>query len=297
MSAEHKVVAAAGSTGRFPRWKLVVAESIALGLAILLFSAVSGNARAESAAQSDEQGNLVARRPQARSEQERADFNAAYALTGAGTEEAAAIDFANRYPTSELRRYLYSSAMLQYQRENNPAKMLAMGERVLALDPDNPLALVLTATALADSLVDRDRDREKKISAIKHNAARAIQAAEAGYSDNATGGAPVYKTTLQSMAYSALGIMKLKTGDDAGAEKDLTIATALAKIRPDGYAWYHLALAQDHRKKYAAALSSVEQALQLASSDPELQKLAEVEHERLAGLAKGPRNASPSEPQ
>ncbi|HXA85970.1 MAG TPA: hypothetical protein VNZ47_12885 [Candidatus Dormibacteraeota bacterium] len=274
-----------------------MAKSVLPGVAVLFFSAASGNALEQSTAQSEEEGNSVVSRPQARSEQERADFNTAYALTGAATEEAAAIDFANRYPTSELRRYLYSSAMLQYQRENNPGKMLAMGERVLALDPDNPLALVLTAIALADSLGDRDRDREKKISTIKHNAARAIQAAEAGYSETSTGVAAVYKTTLQSMAYSALGIMKLKTGDDAGAEKDLKTATELAKIRPDGYAWYHLALAQDHRKKYAAALSSVQQALQLASSDPELQKLAEVEHERLAGLVKGPRNGSPTEPQ
>ncbi len=132
--------------------------------------------------QSSPQENSSAARPQARSVQERADFNAAYALQGAATQEAAAIDFANRYPASALRRYLYSSAMLQYQRENNPVKMLAMGERVLALDPDNPLALVLTATALADSLGDRDRDRDKKVNAIKHNATRGIQAAEAGYS-------------------------------------------------------------------------------------------------------------------
>jgi tetratricopeptide (TPR) repeat protein len=274
-----------------------VTKGLALGVAVLFFCVAPGKAREKSAAaQSDAQENSVARRPQARSERERADFNAAYALTGAGAEETAANDFAATYPASELRRYLYSSAMLQYQRENNPSKMLAMGERVLGLDPDNPLALVLTATALADALGDHDRDREKKISTIKHNAARAIQAAEASYSETSAG-APVYKTTLQSMAYSALGIMKLKTGDDAGAEKDLTTSTELAKIRPDGYTWYHLALAQDHRKKYAAALSSVEQALQLASSNPELQKLAEVEHERLAGLAKGQRNASPAEPQ
>lgn len=262
-----------------------------LSVAVLFFSTIPASAQDGSGAATGERPATPVARPQARSAQERTDFNTAYALTGAATEEAAAIDFANKYPASELRRYLYSSAMLQYQRENNPAKMQAMGERVLALDPDNPLALVLTATALADSLGDHDRERDKKITAIKHNATRAIQAAEAGYS------ATVYKTTLQSMAYSALGIMKLKTGDDAGAEKDLKIATELAKIRPDGHAWYHLALAQDHRKKYAAALSSVEQALQLASSDPELQKLAEVEHERLAGLAKSPRNASPTEPQ
>jgi tetratricopeptide (TPR) repeat protein len=274
-----------------------MAQVLFLLLAVFFLATAPAGAREESLPQQSEgQEDSAVQRPQARSEQERNDFNTAYALKGAAAEEAAAIDFANKYPASELRRYLYSSAMLQYQRENNPGKMLAMGERVLALDTDNPLALVLTATALADSLGDRDRDREKKINTIKRNAARAIQAAETGYSETSAG-APIYKTTLQSMAYSALGIMKLKTGDDAGAEKDLKTATELAKIRPDGYVWYHLALAQDHRKKYAAALGSVQQALQLASSDPELQKLAEIENERLAGLAKGPRIGSPTEPQ
>lgn len=291
MSENRVKSGAPRSPAQFPRWSWGSAAAVFLCVLFLALTVIQSGALVNGAQQA-----AGPRRPEAKTQQERNDFKAAYALTGAAIEESAAIDFANKYPTSELRRYLYSSAMLQYQRENNPVKMLAMGERVLALDPDNPLALVLTATALADSLGDHDRDRDKKIGAIKHNATRAIQAAEAGYLERVTGGT-VYKTTLQSMAYSALGIMKLKTGDDAGAEKDLKIATELAKIRPDGHAWYHLALAQDHRKKYAAALSSVEQALQLASSDPELQRLAEVEHERLAGLAKSPRNASPAEPQ
>lgn len=236
--------------------------------------------------------------PQARSKQERDDFKAAYALTKAEATETAATDFAARYPQSELTRYLYSSAMVQYQRENNPAKMLAMGEKVLVLDPDNPLALVLTATALADSLGDHDRDRERKMGIIKRNASRAIQSAEIGYAPSSEApAAAVYKTTLQSMAYAALGMMRLKTGDDAGAERDLKIATELTKIRPDPYVWYHLALAQDHRKKYTAALNSVGQALQLSSSNPELQKLAEAEQERLSGLARGPRNPGQAEPQ
>src|SRR5579864_389376 len=294
MSSGHIEVTVARLAARSPRWQVVI-EPVTLCLTALFFFMIPGSGLESATAQSRPQQDSSPARPLARSQQERADFNAAYALTGAAKEEAAAIDFSNRYPTSQLRHYLYSSAMLQYQRENNPAKMLAMGERVLALDPENPLALVLTATALADSLGDHDRDRDKKVSTIKHNASRAIPAAEAGYPG--TDGAAAYKTTLQSMAYSALGIMKLKTGDDAGAEKDLKMATELAKFRPDGHTWYNLALAQDHRKKYAAALGSIEQALQLASSDPELQKLAEVEHERLAGLARGPRNGTPTEPQ
>jgi len=233
--------------------------------------------------------------PIAKTQQERDAFKQAYAMTSATASEAAADDFSSRYPDSRLRHYLYSSAMLQYQRENNSPKMLAMGEKVLTLDPDNPLALVLTATAVADGLADHDRERERKVGIVKRNASRAIQVAEASFTGSPAAG--LYKTTLQSMAYSALGLVKLKTGDDAGAEKDLKAASDLAQAKPDPNVWYHLALAQDHRKKYAAALNSVEQALQLASSNPELQKLAEAEHERLTGLAtsRAPRNAT--EPQ
>ena len=59
-----------------------------------------------------------------------------------------------------------------------------MGEKVLELDPDNPMALVLTATAIVDGLNERDRDRERKMTVIKRNAMRAIQVAETGYSGN-----------------------------------------------------------------------------------------------------------------
>jgi uncharacterized protein HemY len=97
------------------------------------------------------------------------------------------------------------------------------------------------------------------------------------------------------MAYSALGIMKLKTGDDSGAEKDLKTAADLPKVRPDPYIWYHLALAQDHRKKYPAALDSVEQALQLSSANPRLQRLAETEHARLNRLARHGKDAAEGE--
>src|SRR5437867_8151803 len=107
------------------------------------------------------------RPPQAKTQQEFSDYNMAYAINGGVAMEKAASDFAAKYPQSELRSYLYSKAMHDYQSENNPGKMLAMGEKVLALDPDNSIALVLTATVLADSLSDADQDREQKIAEIK----------------------------------------------------------------------------------------------------------------------------------
>lgn len=239
------------------------------------------------------------RPPQAKTQQEYKDYNTDYALSGGTVAEKVANDFAAKYPQSELREYLYSKAMHEYQNENNPSKMLAMGEKVLALDPDNSIALVLTATAMADSLSDADQDREQKISEIKKNSRHALETVDTGFTPPANATPEqisAYKNTLESMAHSALGIMELKSGDDAGAEKDLHSAADLNKTQPDPYIWYHLALAQDHlatgmadkheqQKKYVEALASVNQALQYTASNPDLGKLAQGERERLQKLA------------
>src|SRR5262245_32144947 len=194
MSAKRVEFAASESRRKRFAW-----NSALLLACVTLLACLPLRASAQDATQMAVQG----RRPQAKTQQEREDFNRAYALTTGPASETAANEFSAKYPASELRSYLYSGAMLHYQRENNPEKMLAMGEKVLALDPDNPLALVLTATAVADSLGDRDRDRERKIALVRRNANRAIQSAETGFGQSGDAAA-LYKTTLQSMAYAAL---------------------------------------------------------------------------------------------
>lgn len=237
------------------------------------------------------------RPPQAKTQQEYKDYNDAYALSGGAKVEEAANAFAARYPASELREYLYLKALHEYQSEDNAGKMQAVGEKVLALDPDNSVALVLTATVMADSLSDADQDREQKTEEIQKNASHALQTVDTGFTPPpgaTTEQVAAYKSTLQSMAHSALGIMELKTGRDADAEKDLRAAADLNKTQPDPYIWYHLALAQDHQKKYSEALTSVNQALQIQTigSNAELRELAQHEQQRLRELA-GPSANTP----
>lgn len=237
------------------------------------------------------------RPPQAKTQQEYKDYNDAYALSGGAKVEEAANAFAARYPESELREYLYLKALHEYQSEDNSGKILAMGEKVLALDPDNSAALVLTATVMADSLSDADQDREQKIAEIQKNSDHALQTVDTGFVPPAGATADqvaAYKSMLQSMAHSALGIMQLKTGRDAEAEKNLRLAADLNKTQPDPYIWYHLALAQDHQKKYSEALASVNQALQnqTIGSNAELRELAQHEQQRLKELA-GPSANTP----
>ncbi len=204
--------------------------------------------------------------------------------------EKAADEFAAKYPASELKAYLYAKAMHDYQNENNPAKMLSVGEKVLQLDPDNSIALVLTATVLADSLSDTDADRQAKIARARKNATHALDTVDSGFVPpaNATPEqVTAYKSTLQSMAHSALGIIDLKTGDDAAAENELKLSTNLNQSQPDPYLWYHLALAQDHQKKYPEALVSINRALQIIGTNNDLEELARGEQKRLETLTSG----------
>lgn len=263
---------------------------------LLVTAALSpGALRAQKVADSPEAPQL-----HAKSQQEADGFRTARASASGAALEQAARAFAAQYPKSELREFLFAGAMRQYQRENNSAGMLAMGELALTLNPNDSLALVLTATALADNLSPGDPDRERKLAEIKKNAGRAVAILETGSTPSTSvGQAALYKDTLRSMAFAALGMMRLKNGDYAEAEKDLKTAADLTKIRPDPYVWYHLSLAQDHRKRYPAALNSVEQALQLASSNPDLQKMAEAEHDRLnrlTGRTKEPSESGGSQP-
>jgi tetratricopeptide (TPR) repeat protein len=246
---------------------------------------------AQQAAPSSKAGQPPAKHvAQAKTDQEFKDYTAAYAVAGGTALEKAADEFAAKYPASELKIFVYEKAMHEYQAENNEPKTLATAEKVLQLDPDNAIALVLTANVLSDLLSENDSDRDKKIAEIRKNGSHALQLMDANFSPvaNATPEqVAAYKKTLQALAHLALGITALKVGDDAGAENELKAAAEVNPSQPDPYIWYHLALAQDHQKKYDEALVSVKQALHDAASNPEIGELAKGEQSRLLTLTGG----------
>ena len=224
---------------------------------------------------------------QAKTPQEYKDFNTAYALSGGDAVEKAAEDFATKYPTSELKIFLFEKALHEYQTVNNQDKIVATGDRVLQLDPDNAIALVLTANVLSDMLSETDAGLDKKVAEIRKRAGHALEIMGPSFAPVANASpeqVAAYKKTLQGLAHSALGMTSLKTHDDAGAEKELKAAAAVNPTPPDPFIWYHLALAQDHQKKYSEALVSVNMAVQNAASNPDIGELAKGEKTRLQTL-------------
>src|SRR5258708_35663669 len=118
-----------------------------------------------------------------------------------------------------------------------------MGNEVIWLGRDNSVPLVVTASLLAGSLEDSkdetvEKDRAQKIAAIQKNATHALDAVDGSFTppQNATPEQiAAYKSTLRSMARLALGIMELKNGNDAQAEKDSQEAASWNKVAPDPY--------------------------------------------------------------
>ena len=102
--------------------------------------------------------------------------------------------------------------MQRYQQANNADKMMDMAQKVLAIDPDDPEALVGVAQALAERTRDTDLDKDQRLAEAKKDAERALQTID---TDIPTSGYPpeklnAFKRFLRSEAYLVLGTLSFK---------------------------------------------------------------------------------------
>src|ERR1700735_984485 len=111
---------------------------------------------------------------QAKSQEELKAYQDAFAKPDAAQAQAAADDFAAKYPDSELRASLYMRVMNLFAQANNSEKVIATGRQAIAADPTNPVPLVQVASALAESTRDNDLDREQRLAEAVKDAQAAI---------------------------------------------------------------------------------------------------------------------------
>src|SRR5205085_8151932 len=129
--------------------------------------------------------------------------------------------FATKFPDSELRAVLYKSAMQKYQ--SNTDKMLEMAQKTLAIDADDPEALVTASQVLAERTRDTDLDKDQKLAEAKKDAERALVTVE---TDIPTSGIAqdqldAYKGFIKSEAYAILGTLAFTAKNWPDAESNL----------------------------------------------------------------------------
>ncbi|HZQ91713.1 MAG TPA: hypothetical protein VFA60_07980 [Terriglobales bacterium] len=222
--------------------------------------------------------------PQAKTKEEFDAFQAAAQNPDMAAAEKAANEFAEKFPQSELKARLFQVMMHRYQAANNAEKTVEMGHKVIALQPDNPVALVLVATVLAERTRDTDLDKDERLGEVDKNA----KAALANVDKINLGGTPTpeqaaaAKATVQSLAYGAMGTADMVNQNYTSAETNLKKAVNTPGVQPDPLTLFRLSLALDHQKKYAEALQVINRAVPDAQEP--VATLVKQERDRLVKL-------------
>jgi tetratricopeptide (TPR) repeat protein len=240
------------------------------------------------------------RLPQAKTQPE---FDAYQAAMGKSNDpdalEKAADDFASKFPDSELRILLYRAAMHAYQAANNADKMLDMGRKTLAIDPDDPEALVGVAEVLVERTRDTDMDKQQRWDEAGKDAQRALTTVDTDLTippNTPQDKVDAYKGFLRSSIYSILGTLQFNQEKYADAEANFHKSIDAYPSQPDPVVVLRLALALDKQNKYADALKFADQAVDLSQNNAAVAEPAKRERDRLIQLTGGIPMPSGSQP-
>ena len=225
--------------------------------------------------------------PQAKSKEEFDAYNLAVSKSDPAQLEAAADEFAQKFPNSELKELLYVRAMTSYQQQNNSAKIIATGRKAIEVNPTNPVPLVAVASALVMDTRETDLDRDARYAEAGKDAQAALDNVDTGL--EVPPSVPpqqvaAAKENLRSIAYDTLGVIAMNKKDYTAAEQNFQKAADLMKDQPDAVVYLRLSVAQDNEKKYPEALDSANKAVQYAQEGSAERNLAKQQQARLQKL-------------
>lgn len=263
---------------------------VVLGVTSLAF-AQSDKPAAPAAGQQAAAAPQGKRPPQAKTQPEFDAYKAAAASPDAASLEKAADDFAAKFPDSELRILLYKGAMQQYQKTGNSEKIVAMGRKALAIDPDDPESLVTVASELAEKTRDTDLDKDQRLDEAMKLAQHSLQTIDTDVAVPANTPqtqVDAYKGQIRSFAYSIIGTLEFKKDQFPQAEADLRKSIDAYPSQPDPVVVLRLAISLDRQEKYAEALKEANHAVELTQDGTPAGQLARQERDRLSQLVSKP---------
>jgi tetratricopeptide (TPR) repeat protein len=233
------------------------------------------------------QAPSASKQPQAKTKEEYDAYQAAIAAKDPNQLLAAADQFAQKYPNSELRELLYVQAMNLFQQQNNAEKEIEAGRKAIALDPTNPVPLIHVASALVGSTHDNDLDKEQRYAEAARDAQAAIDNINTGLHvppNVSPQQVQAVKNYILGTAYETLGVIQMRKQDFATAESSFKKAIDSSEGEPKGRAYLRLSIAQDNEQKYQEALDSANKALQYSQAGSLEQTLAKQQQGRLEKL-------------
>ena len=160
--------------------------------------------------------------PLAKTKEEYDAYNLAASKTDPALLEAAADEFAQKFPASELKELLYVRAMNLYQQQNNSAKVIVVGRKAIEINPTDPVPLVAVASALVMDTRDSDLDRDARFAEASKDAQAALDNVDTGLQvplNIPPERVAAAKANLRSIAYDTLGVIAMNKKDYAAPSR------------------------------------------------------------------------------
>jgi tetratricopeptide (TPR) repeat protein len=197
---------------------------------------------APSYAQTSPAGQGSSSQPKPQTEENKSGSTLAVPAAGADPEELAAAkayeampssdlakkitageDFLKKYPNSQYRPAIYSSLTLAYVQTGNPQKAFEVGDKEVALKPDDVQTLALLSQTLPRAMSASTPEPEKVLSKAEDYAKRAIEVTPTlqkpdGMADQ---NFMVAKNTTLAWAHSGLGLVYFRRGKFAESIPEL----------------------------------------------------------------------------
>ena len=276
------------------RMTRLVAKRATVVTALLMMGAIFAPAQtAAPTAKPQSQATQPSGKPpvQAKTQEEYQAYQSAVAnQQNPAAMEKSADDFAAKFPTSDLRVLLYRTAMQSYQAASNSPKMLDMGQKVLAIDKDDPDALVTVAEILEEQTSPTDLDKDQRMNQAVSDSQHALETIDTDLAIPA--GSPpdrveAYKKYLRATALTIIGTIQYKRAQYPDAEATLRKAIDADPANPDAVVILRLALALDQQQKYPEALQQAKRAVDLTQDGTDVGKMARNERDRLVVVTGG----------
>lgn len=263
-------------------------------------SSTAPAASSTSTAPTASAASTAARAPQAKTKEEFDAYKAGALLTDPNQVLAAADQFAQKYPDSELKELLYIHAMNGFAQQGNAEKEIEAGRKASAIDPHDPNPLIHVASALVEVTHDNDLDKDQRYAEAAKDAQGAIDNINTGLHipPNVTEAqVQAVKNSILTLAYETLGVVAMQKQSFAEAEANFQKAVDISKAEPVARIYLRLSVAQDNEKKYAEALVNANKALQYSQQGTVEQTLAKQQQSRLQKLVgEGTEPDSPASP-
>lgn len=175
--------------------------------------------------------------------------------------------FLAAYPQSPYRTNVLVAGAEAHRMQSNFEKAIEFGDKALAVDPNNAVALLLVAESLSEGSQPSQADFQERLTKAQDYSQRALEAIPTLFTPERRNASPspeefdLREDFFESMAHATMGYVHFRRDDLPAAEQELKLATDLNQFRPNAVDFDRLGIVQVKQKKFDLARDSFQRCL------------------------------------